>query len=63
MKWLTNHTKTCLKNFKKNSKRSYYQDKFKKCEGNIKSTWKIMKEIVGKAKLIQKKLAKTTCNK
>ena len=58
MKCLANHTKTCLKNSKKNSKCSYYQDKLKKCEGNIKSTWKIIKKIVGKAKI----KAKTTCN-
>ena len=30
----------------------------KKCEGNIKSTWKIMKEIAGKAKINQKNLPK-----
>ena len=37
--------------FEKLKKKNYYQDKLKKCEGNIKSTWKIMKEIVGKVKI------------
>ena len=50
--------KNLFEKFKKNSKRSYYQDKLKKCEGNIKSTWKIMKEIFGKAKINQRNLPK-----
>ena len=50
--------KNLFENLKKNSKRSYYQDKLKKCEGNIKSTWKIMKEIVGKVKINKKNLPK-----
>ena len=50
--------KNLFEKFKRNSKRSYYQDKLKKCEGNIKSTWKIMKEIFGKAKINQKNLPK-----
>ena len=50
--------KNLFEKLKKNSKRSYYQEKFKKCKGNIKSTWKIMKEIVGKAKINHKNLPK-----
>ena len=50
--------KNLFEKFKKNSKHSYYQGKLKKCEGSIKSTWKIMKEIVGKAKINQRNLPK-----
>ena len=50
--------KNLFEKLKKSSKRSYYQDKLKKCESNIKSTWKIMKEIVRKAKMNQKNLPK-----
>ena len=55
--------KNLFEKLKKNSKRSNYQDKLKKCKDNIKCTWKIMKEIVGKANINKKKLGKTTCNK
>ena len=45
--------KNLFEKLKKNSQRSYFQEKLKKHEGNIKHTWKVMKEIVGKSKVNQ----------
>ena len=36
---------------KKQSKKLYFQNKLKKCENNIKNTWKIMKSITEKSRV------------
>ena len=33
------------------SKKLYCQNKLRKCENDIKTTWKIIKEIIGKSKI------------
>ena len=48
-----NHYKTyknLFEKIKKNSKKNYYQRKLELNENNIKNTWKVMKEIIGKSK-------------
>ena len=47
----TNKTyKNLFERIKKNAKKNYYQDKIKFFENDIRNTWKIMKEIIGKKK-------------
>ena len=40
--------KNLFEKLKKQSKKLHFQNKLKKCENNIKNTWKIMKSITGK---------------
>ena len=40
--------KNLFEKLEKQSKKLYFQNKLKKCENNIKSSWKIMKSIIGK---------------
>ena len=49
-----NHYKTYKNLFEKikNAKKNYYQRKIELYENNIKNTWKVMKEIIGKSKNI-----------
>ena len=50
-----NHYKTyknLFEKIKKNAKKNYYQRKLELYENNMKSTWKVMKEIIGKSKNI-----------
>ena len=50
-----NHYKTyknLFEKIKKNAKKNYYQRKLELSENNIKNTWKVMKEIIGKSKNI-----------
>ena len=42
--------KNAFEKIKKNSKKLYYQYKLSKFQMDIKKTWTIMKEIVGKTK-------------
>ena len=42
--------KNAFEKIKKNSKKFYYQYKLSKFQMDIKKTWTIMKEIVGKTK-------------
>ena len=48
MKKLTKHIKTYSRELKKNAKKNYYRDKIKLFENDIRNTWKIMKEVIGK---------------
>ena len=41
---------------KKSSKKHYYQNKLEKCKNNLKTTWKAMKEIIGKSKVFRQNL-------
>ena len=41
--------KNLFEKLKKQSKKLYFQNKFKKYENDIKNTWKIMKSIIGKS--------------
>ena len=43
--------KNLFEKIKKSSKRLYYQNKLEKCKNSIKTTWKTMKEIIGKSKV------------
>ena len=38
------------------SKRKYYSEKLPQFQGDAKKTWRIMKEVIGKSKLIQSNL-------
>ena len=40
--------KNLFEKLKKQSKKLHFQNKLKKCENNIKNTWKIMKSVTGK---------------
>ena len=40
--------KNLFEKLEKQSKKLYFQNKLKKCENNVKSSWKIMKSIIGK---------------
>ena len=42
--------KIYLEKLRKNLKTSYYQRKLKLLEGDIKKTWKIVKEVIGNKK-------------
>ena len=44
---------------KKSSKKHYYQNKLEKCKNNLKTTWKTMKEIIGKFKVFHQNLPNT----
>ena len=41
--------KNLFEKLQKQLKRLYFQNKLKKCENNIKNSWKIMKSIIGKS--------------
>ena len=41
-----------FESIKKKSNKLYYSEKLLKLQGNAKQTWKVMKEIIGKAKLL-----------
>ena len=43
--------KNLFEKLKKRSKKLYFQNKLKKCENNIKNTWKIMKSIIGESRV------------
>ena len=43
--------KNLFEKLKKQSKKLYFQNKLKKCENNIKNSWKIMKSIIGKCRV------------
>ena len=43
--------KNLFEKLKKQSKKLYFQNKLKKCENDIKNTWKIMKSIIGKSRV------------
>ena len=58
MKKLTKHIKPYSRELKKNAKKNYYQDKIKLFENDIRNTWKIMKEIIGKKKCNNETLPK-----
>ena len=49
MKTLHN-IKINFRELKKNAKKNYYWDKIKLFENNIRNTWKILKEMIGKKK-------------
>ena len=38
------------------SKRKYYSEKLLQFQGDVKKTWRIMKEVIGKSKLIHSNL-------
>ena len=38
--------KNLFEKLKRQSKKLYFQNKLKKCENNVKNTWKIMKSIM-----------------
>ena len=40
------------------SKRNYYTDQFQKYQNNIKQTWNVIKEVIGKTKITGKSLPK-----
>ena len=48
--------KTLFKTLKKKSKKSYYSNLIDKYKNNIKKTWNVMKEVIGKYKFKIKKL-------
>ena len=48
--------KNLFENIKKSSKKHYYQNKLEKWKNNVKTTWKTMKEIIGKAKVFHQNL-------
>ena len=50
--------KNLFKRIKKNAKKNYYRDKIKLFENDIRNTWKIMKEIIGKKKCNNETLPK-----
>ena len=43
--------KNLFEKLKKQSKKLNFQNKLKKCENDIKSTWKIMKSIIGESRV------------
>ena len=51
MKKHTRCIKILFEKLKKLSKKLYFKNKLKKCENDIKSTWKIMKSIIGKSRV------------
>ena len=48
--------KNLFEKIKKSSKKHYYQNKLEKCKYNLKTTWKAMKEIIGKRKVFRQNL-------
>ena len=46
--------KNIFERIKKISKKLYYQNKLQNCENNIKTTWKIIEEMIGKSKVFPK---------
>ena len=50
--------KNLFERIKKNAKKNYYRDKIKLFENDIRNTWKIMKEIIGKKKCNNETLPK-----
>ena len=49
---------------KKKAKKIYYSNKLLKCTGDVKKTWKVMKDIIGKSKTKSTNLTcKRTINK
>ena len=58
MKKLTKLIKAYSRELKKNAKKNYYRDKIKLFENDIRNTWKIMKEIIGKKKCNSEALPK-----
>ena len=48
--------KNLFEKIKKSSKKHYYQNKLEKCKNNLKTTWKAMKEIIGKSKVFHQNL-------
>ena len=58
MKKLTKHIKNLFERIKKNAKKNYYRDKIKLFENDIRNTWKIMKEVIGKKKCNNETLPK-----
>ena len=65
LKHKTTKTLETYKNYKKrfekikNSSKKHYQNKLEKCKNNIKTTWKTMKEIIGKFKVFHQNLPNT----
>ena len=57
MKKLTKHI-NLFERIKKNAKKNFYRDKIKLFENDIRNTWKIMKEIIGKKKCNNETLPK-----
>ena len=45
-----------MKKLKKSPKKHYYQNKLEKCKSNLKTTWKTIKEIIGKSKVFHQNL-------
>ena len=43
--------KNLFEKLKKQTKTLYFQNKLKKCENDIKNTWKIMKSIIGEPRV------------
>ena len=58
MKKLTKHIKNLFERIKKNAKKNYYRDEIKLFENDIRNTWKIMKEVIGKKKCNNETLPK-----
>ena len=50
--------KNLFENILKSSKKYYYQNKLKKCKNNLKTTWKTMKEMIGKSEVFYQSLPK-----
>ena len=48
--------KNLFEKIKKSSKKHYYQNKLEKCKNNLKTTWKAIKEIIGKSKVFRQNL-------
>ena len=48
--------KNLFENILKSSKKHYYQNKLKKCKNNLKTTWKTMKEMIGKSEVFYQNL-------
>ena len=51
----TYNYKNLFEKIKKSSKK-HYQNKLEKCKNNLKTTWKAMKEIIGKSKVFRQNL-------
>ena len=48
--------KNLFEKIRKSSKKHYYQNKIEKCKNNLKTTWKTMKEIIGRSKVFHQNL-------
>ena len=51
--------KNLFEKLKKQSKKLHFQNKLKTCENNIKNTWKIMKSITGKSRVLNDSFPKS----